>query len=302
MPEFFNKYPYTDFHELNLYWLLEHYSDLVDQLNEINSWISQHKIDYDKAITELNRLSNEIDTFEAQINDQFETLKAEQQRQLDNAIAAINVEVDRKIQQLENEVQAAILQMDTRYTELQLAIQNELDNFKAQINREIMQIRNSITANNEFVFAWVENRLQEFIDSLPEITTVYVYNPYRGEVTDLQTAVNDLYNIVSIWGLTAYQYDSLGLTASEYDAFLLTAQEYDTMGYKLLYKDPNDYMMSPFTGEYVPVKNVVEKLCYFHMEGLTAEEYDDKALDADYYDSLLLSAFDYDWFGEQLIA
>ena len=105
MPGFFNKYPYTDFHELNLDWLLEHYSDLVNQLNEINSWISQHKIDYANAISELDRLSNEIDTFELQIRTSFEQLKAEQQQQLDKAISDLNFEVDQKIRQLENESQ-----------------------------------------------------------------------------------------------------------------------------------------------------------------------------------------------------
>ena len=35
--------------------------------------------------------------------------------------------------------------------------------------------------------------VKQFIDDLPEILTVMVYNPYRGEVTDIQTAINDIY-------------------------------------------------------------------------------------------------------------
>ena len=157
-------------------------------------------------------------------------------------------------------------------------------------------------ANNEYVFTYVENRLDDFINSLPEILTVMVYNPYRGEVTDIQTAINDLYEVAAIWGLTASQYDSLGLSASEYDALNLTAREYDTLGYKLLYKDPAHYMLSPFTGEYVPLQEVIDKLAQFHMEGLTASEYDAKDLTATAYDDLALTAFNYDWFANQLIA
>ena len=299
---FMNKYPYTDFHELNLDWLLNQYEGLVGQLNEINSWITQHKIDYETAIAELNRIAAEIDTFEIKINNEFEKLKTQQQEQLDNAILALNFEVDQKIRQLENEVQAAISEMNARYEQLQLQIQNEISAFKAQINREIMYLNGKITANNEFVFAWVENRIQEFIDSLPEILSVEVYNPYRGYITDIQTAINDIYSYSAVWSLTAMQYDSLGLTAEEYDILGLTAIEYDTQAYRLIYKDPNVYMISPFTGELTLVKDVVTRLCYFHMEGLTAEEYDNKEMTADYYDALNITAFDYDWFGELIIA
>lgn len=299
---FINKYPYTDFHELNLDWLLTTYQTIVDEINEINTWVAQHKIEYNEAIARLTAVENEINTFEAQITAAFNQLKADQQRQLDEAIASINVEVDNKLLQLESDVQNAINDIYAKYDQLQIDIMNELQTFRTQINNEIVAIRNEMRANNQLVFAWVENRIQELIDDLPEILTVYVYNPYRGETTNIQVAINDIYSVACIWGLTAQQYDDLGLTASEYDALELTAVEYDTTAYKLLYPDPNYYMMSPFTGEMTHIKNVVTKLCYFHMEGLTAEEYDQKELTAEEYDALEIDAFNYDWFGEQLIA
>lgn len=299
---FINKYPYTDFHELNLDWLLKNYQAIIDEINEINTWVAQHKIEYNEAIARLTAVENEIDTFEAQITEAFEQLKAQQQQQLDDAIASINVEVDNKLLQLERDVQNAIDDIYAKYDQLQIDIMNELQAFRTQVNNEIIAIRNEMRANNQIVFTWVENRIQELIDDLPEILTVYVYNPYRGETTNIQVAINDIYSVACIWGLTAQQYDDLGLTASEYDALELTANEYDTTGYKLLYPDPNYYMMSPFTGEMAHIKNVVTKLCYFHMEGLTAEEYDQKELTAEEYDALEIDAFNYDWFGEQLIA
>lgn len=300
--QFLNKYPYTDFHELNLDWLLKNYQGIIDEINEINTWVAQHQIEYEEAIARLQHVEGEIDTFEAQVNAAFDQLRQEQQQQLDDALASINLEVDEKLQQLESDVQTAINDIYARYDQLQVEIMNELQAFRTQINNEIIAIRNEMRANNQLVFAWVENRIQELINSLPEILTVYVYNPYRGETTNIQVAINDIYSIACIWGLTAQQYDDLGLTASEYDVLELTASEYDTTGYKLLYPDPNYYMMSPFTGELTHIKNVVTRLCYFHMEGLTAEEYDQKELTADEYDALEITAFDYDWFGEQLIA
>lgn len=301
MSLFTNKYPYTDFHELNLDWLLEKYQTLVNQLNEINSWISTHQIEYEDAIQRLQAVENELYTFEDQINAEFDRLKEEQQRQLDEAISSIDYEVDSKLRQLEDEVNAAVNTMQGQIDQLLLEVNNEITQLISRVNREIIQIRNEMRANNQLVFQWVENKIQELIDSLPEILTVYVYNPYRGETTDIQTAILDIYSIACIWGLTAMQYDTLGFTAAEYDSLELTARDYDTLGYKLLYPDPNYYMYSPFDGEQVHIKEVVTKLCYFHMEGLTATEYDALELEAAEYDAKEIDAFNYDWFGESIL-
>lgn len=299
---FINKYPYTDFHELNLDWLLENYKNLVDSLAEINAWISTHQTEYDEAIKRLTRLETEINSFENEVTARFNALEEEQRQALENAIAAMNRQIDLKLSHLQNELETAIQDMHEYYEKIEVTLANQFAQLRAQIMREIMDIRNEVTANNELVFNWVQNAFEEFIHSLPEILTVEVYNPYRGEVTDIQTAIDDIYTVACIWGLTAQQYDDLGLTATEYDNKELTAVEYDTMGYKLLYKDPDYYMISPFTGELTPVKDVVLRLAYFHMEGLTASEYDAKDITASDYDALQLTAFDYDWFGEQLIA
>lgn len=299
---FNNKYPYTDFHELNLDYLLNTYQAIVDEVNEINTWIAQHKIEYEEAIERLTRVENEIDTFEAQINKAFERLKEDQQRQLDEAIAQINLEVDEKLADLSAQVQQAIDEINSKFERMQIEVRTEINAFKTLVNNEIIAIRNEMRANNQIVFTWVENRIQELINELPEILTINVYNPYRGYVTNIQIAVNDLYSLASIWGLTASQYDNLGLTASEYDNLELTAMEYDTTGYKLLYPDPNYYMISPFNGQMVRVQDVVNQLAQFHKESLTAQGYDEKELTAQGYDDLELTAYEYDWYGASLIA
>jgi len=306
---FFNKYPYTDFHELNLDWIIERYVTLTEEVNTLKTWVAQHKIEYAEAMTRLEAVESEIDTFEQQITAHFNQLKADleadfarQQAELEAALNQVKAEVDAEIEQLQEDVAAAIAGFENQFNELETNIINEVAQLKADVRREVTEFYNVMQANNEYVFTYVENRLDEFIESLPEILTVMVYNPYRGEVTDIQTAINDLYEVAAIWGLTASQYDSLNLTAEDYDALDLTAREYDTLGYKLLYKDPAHYMISPFTGEYVPLQEVIAGLAQFHMEGLTASEYDAKDLTATAYDDLELTAFNYDWFANQLIA
>ena len=294
---FFNKYPYTDFHELNLDFLLASYSTIIDKANEIIEWANNHQIEYEEAIERLSAVENEINTFEAQITAAFNQQKAE----LDKALSDMKAEVDATVEQLEEDIAAAIASFENRFIELETEVKNELAETKAEVARAIMQLQHILDANNQYIMQYVENRLQKFIDDLPEILTVQVYNPYRGEVTDIQTAINDLYSIACIWGLTASQYDSLGLTASEYDAKELTAAEYDTLGYKLLYKDPDLYMLSPFDGNYVHVQDVIMDLAHLHMGGVTAEYYDGLELTAEEYDNKELTAFQYDWFADELL-
>lgn len=45
---FFNKYPYTDFHELNLDWILATVKNLFKAVQEIDSWMDTHQEEYEK--------------------------------------------------------------------------------------------------------------------------------------------------------------------------------------------------------------------------------------------------------------
>ena len=53
---FFNKYPYTDFHELNIDFLLKNYKSLLDSLKDLDSWVETHETEYNalkKAVNDL---------------------------------------------------------------------------------------------------------------------------------------------------------------------------------------------------------------------------------------------------------
>ena len=60
----FNKYPYTDFHELNLDWILEKVKTFDAQLSELVTDFSQIESDFQTVQTQVNNLLN---TMEAQI-------------------------------------------------------------------------------------------------------------------------------------------------------------------------------------------------------------------------------------------
>ena len=307
---FNNKYPYTDFHELNLDWLLETYQEIVDHVQTLLDYMAQHKIEYAEAMARLQAVENEIDTFEARVQAEFDRLAqeqaqafAEQTAKLDLAIQQMKDEVNEEIVKLRRDVADAIADFQTQFNQLKASVEAEITQLRILINQEIVRLNETLEVNNQYIRQYVEDRLDQFINDFPNmINLVPVYNPVRGTMTSLQQAINDLYDVARVYGLTAEQYDSLGLTAQEYDNYELTAMEYDQFGYiKLGYPDENWYMISPFTGQYTKVKNVVMDLAHFHMDGLTAEEYDLLELEAEEYDDKLITAFDYDWFGKDIL-
>ena len=295
---FYNKYPYTDFHELNLDWLLTNYQAIIDKLNDTISWCNTHQGDYEEAIERLTAVEGELYGFENEINARFATLQADLTDEVNQLIDEAKKELDRTQKQILQEVAATITEMQNQFDQLYNTVKSQITAMQVEIARQILNLQNLIAANNDYIFEEVTRRLQEFVDNLPDYENLIVYNPVRGEQTNVQQAILDLYDQFRVWGLTAAQYDSLQLTASHYDSLNLTALEYDRMAYKLLdYPDPTYSMRDPFDGQFVKCQVVIYKLADLHRQSLTAAEYDALELTAYEYDALELTAYLYDWYG-----
>ena len=295
---FDQKYPYTDFHELNLDWLLTNYKHIVDSIDALNSWMSEHKTQYQEALARLTAVENEIDSFETAVNNRFNALQADIYADFATLTAEIRNELKKTQKEIEQELQAALVNFQNEFD----ALKSEVDSFIISSKLELNELKAEIAKAEEAAVNisknYVDARLNAFIQELPDYENLVVYNPIRTAYTNVQQAINDLYDHFRVFGLTASQYDSLALTASQYDAFELTAYEYDAYGYRLLhYPDDCCYMRSPFTGEIVQNKVVIYELAELHRQALTAQEYDDLELDADTYDAMELTAYWYDWYG-----
>lgn len=53
---FFNKFPYTDFHELNLDWIVTHFKEIIDELASLDSWRSQHEDEYEELKSFMDQI------------------------------------------------------------------------------------------------------------------------------------------------------------------------------------------------------------------------------------------------------
>lgn len=279
---FFDKYPYTDFHELNIDWLLTEFKKLSDSYQGIIDWIENDAQNF-------NILLNRIIALEGQTTN------------LQNQISAERIRVDAMFNSVNTEFTNQYNRITREYTNMYSAILINVDAALTVLNNKVDQqkidLLQAISDGDSAVRGWVEAYLQTFIDNLPDYENLIIYNPVQGIQTNIQTAINDLYTYFNAYALTAQQYDNLGLTADEYDGYMLTAFEYDSQG--MQYLGAGFYLMrSPFTGTLAPIPTVINMLFDLHRSGaLTATAYDALDLTATAYDALDLAAYDYDMNG-----
>ena len=280
--DFINKYPYTDFHELNLDWLINEFKKLMESYQGIIDWIENDAANF-------NILQNRISVLESET------------RELSARITAERAYTNSQVTQMNARISDQYYRITTEYTGLYNSIltqfQSQIDSLNILIGQVKNELSDDIVNSQLATMDWVRNELQVFLDNLPDYQRLIVYNPVIGEYTNVQTAINDLYSYYNYYALTAQEYDDLQLTADEYDSYHITAHEYDYQGKQYLGMSSQWFMISPFTGERTPIPEVINALFNLHRTALTAQEYDNLQLTASDYDSRDITAYTYDMYG-----
>lgn len=125
---------------------------------------------------------------------------------------------------------------------------------------------------------------------------------YSGFASDIQAQFNNLANAIyqdmneafeSFEAQMLNQFDQQNNLISQLNTRVQAMEQTIHQSY---------YMESPFTGETVPVQQVIYELASLHTtDALTATEYDTADLTAAAYDALQLTAYAYDWNGKTYI-
>lgn len=105
MSNFFNEYPYTDFHELNLDWILSKIKELNDRIEGLKEEILAEANAYTDAKAlilqgNIDALANDVNAFKIEINDKVDTLNAEtvaRLNKLDQDVIDLYTYVDNQI-------------------------------------------------------------------------------------------------------------------------------------------------------------------------------------------------------------
>lgn len=156
-------------------------------------------------------------------------------KKLNEIIAQVNKnsefieEYTGKIEEIEAEIASLRSEMTEFEEQVNSNIQQQFATIRLELQAMIATALQQANAYTDLVASGLESEIQNI--AIGQIT---VYDPTTGQVENLQTVIDNLYNASREDALTATEYDALELTATAYDAYQLTAIEYDREGKVLL--------------------------------------------------------------------
>ena len=180
----FNTYPYTDFHELNLDWILKKMQELQAQMDEL----------IQKAIDEAKEYAKEyIDERLGTIEEEF----AELQHNFD----ILNASYHNDFNALSNTVNNFIINTNAEINTLKTYIDDSL-------TAQDLKMALLIQQNNEYLLTEMESYLNQ----------IKVINYFTGEKVSIQ----DMFNYLAGLHLTdSIDYDTMALRAKTYSQLAL---------------------------------------------------------------------------------
>lgn len=182
---FFNKYPYTDFHELNADFLLERVKSIEDQIATIKEDI------------------------EGEIFEWVQEQLAPYQEQLDRLI--------QEVEDLQEETEETLAEYDRRIT----AFVNTVNEALAQMRRDLA---NSIQAVNDLTDIKIEQNNTYLLNQISQNVgdLFQVLNPFTGLMTSIQDMVDYLSAFHIVDGITYTEMNTRALTYATWNGLAMT--------------------------------------------------------------------------------
>jgi hypothetical protein len=163
----FEHFPYTNFHDLNLDWIIQALKDLDIKVDTIESRVTDAAKDYvDERIADfvsgpMQDMQNQIDNLETDISE-FET-------QVQNQFAEYTNITDIKIQEFENLVNSQIVLLRAEIAQAKSQFQTMIDGANSYTDQQI---------------ALQMSKIPDLVQA--RILEVHVWNLLTGEYVDIQ--------------------------------------------------------------------------------------------------------------------
>ena len=182
---FYDKFPYTNFHELNLDWILTKVRELQTNIDEINAWKETFSAQINSQISDLiNQVNTEFNQLKTDIAKEFTDYRNE----TDAKFEAQREETDKQFASLTDAVNARLTAFDGRIADIESKLSDIENNLPT-----LVHVTNPFTG--------MSDSIQNVINALADT-----------QRSDALTA--SAYDALK---LTASAYDAKKVTAADYD-------------------------------------------------------------------------------------
>lgn len=195
--------------------------EATNQLNDNVDVLNDSVLDLN---TRVEAVENSVATFVAQMKEEFDRLAQEQDAKVDAKLSEVDVKLA--------DVDAQMTAIDNRVTALEQGIDARLEAFKAEIDKaiedltkivedEIAIIQHLYSTFEQDMKDYVDEKLKEALDQIPDLTNVYVHDPTTGKLVTIQEAVNNIFIFHCYNGLTVKEWNALGLTVAQTNSIMV---------------------------------------------------------------------------------
>lgn len=162
MANFFNhKYPYTDFHELNLDWFLAEFKKLIDELDALKVRMTNAEADIDTLQAQMTNVMQRITSLESDVTDIFEHLD-----NIDEVQARILTDLSEQLNRIisiEGDVSNIEINVDNINTSIE-----SLDNAIGLVEEGLSNLTSRVT-DVESNISDINNTLDDVEDNISDI-------------------------------------------------------------------------------------------------------------------------------------
>lgn len=184
-----------------------------ETINAVNGLNDNVDVLNDSVIELNNRLTaveGEIDGFEQAVNQRFNELET-----------SINASVDAKLAEVDKTINDVKAEQEKFEHDVTNRINNLEQTLTTIINDELAYLNQRYASLAEDLRKYVEEKVEEAISDIPDLTTIYVIDPTTGTLAKVQDAINNIFYFELIEALTIDEYNRLQLTVNELNGLMV---------------------------------------------------------------------------------
>lgn len=179
-------------------------NETIDSVNALNDNVDALNDIVTDFGTRLTTVEEEISSFETEIRENFETLEA-----------TINANVDSKLAEVDTKIE----DMESEFSAFETTITNRVDYLETHltqiINDELAYLNQMYATLADDLRAYVVDKVNEAISNIPDLTNIYVVDPTSGNMVKVQEAILNSFYYGLGEALTIDEFNAIGLTVNE---------------------------------------------------------------------------------------